>query len=147
MADVIQIVASAISLAKFAKQTIKFIQNAENVDHHVRDLMQKIRHLGRNMKTTRNLVEHRQKLQGDGETSRNEQAILRHLGSSLEASNELLLEFKGAVAPVHRPNPGRMQKTIMELRLRWNREELDSFERKLDAHLQAIQHWIMSLQV
>jgi hypothetical protein len=147
MADPFQLIASALTVAKFAKKTIKLIESAENVDRHVLDMRQWIRDLRRNVKMVKRLVEHRQDLKNNGMVSRDEQTIWRHLESSFDTSGELLQEFESALERVYRSKPGRITKIIMELRLQWNREEIGNFERRLDAQVQAIQLWILPLQV
>ncbi|KAK2756768.1 hypothetical protein FQN54_005214 [Arachnomyces sp. PD_36] len=146
-AEIFQIVASAITVAKLTQKTIRLIRDSQNVDDNVLSRELKIRSVHRIVRAVKKLGEHRQELKGDTGLSRDEQTIWRHLNTSLESSNRLLCGFYNALGWARSSSPGVIPKLFMELRLAWDREELENFDRKLDAQLQAIQLWLLSLQV
>lgn len=145
-AEIFQVVGTMISIVDAAIDVIKFFQQAGEVDSHVKGLERKIKDFRKEFKTVKSLVEHRQEL-GGRSVSGNEQMIWRYLESSLRRSERLLEDFNNSLPKIDRHNPGRMEKAIVQFRLVCNRENIDSFERNLDAQVQAIQLWISSLQV
>ena len=146
-AEILQIFASAVAIADLARRTVRFLKNVPHADDHVRELREKIGQLRQIVKTVQELVNHRQDMQRSEGVSSFEQTIWKHLERSLRASKRLLEKFENTVKSKERPNSGWIRRGIIELQLGLDQNEIAKFEQSLDAHIQAIQLWITSLQV
>ncbi|PGH27082.1 hypothetical protein AJ80_01268 [Polytolypa hystricis UAMH7299] len=144
--EILQAVTASLKAVEVIKDALKFIENAVHAERHVQDLLGKVRDFWAKVEIVEALVQHRENKYKSGSASSIEHMIWKHLNASLRASTKLLIRFGRVVRRIKSHKPGPVQNVITELRLNWNREEIESFQRDLDAHLQAMQLWIMSLQ-
>ena len=143
--EILQIFASAVTVAEFTLKILQFIQSVKHVDRHVKELTQKIKQLHGNVTTVQTLVEHRQDQEQDRVVSR-EFVIWRRLKSSLRKSKRLLEEFEKAFK-MERAGSNIIRGVTIELRLKWGQQEIEMFEHNLDAHVQTTQLCVLSLLV
>jgi hypothetical protein len=145
--EILQVLASAVTVAKLARRTIRLLKNAANAGSHAQQIRQTIKQLHQIVETVQELVDHRKDMRRGEDVPSFEKMIWKHLETSLKACRRLLEKLEHAVEVKNHPDPGRIRRAFVEIRLDWDRDEIERFGRILNAHVQAIHVWITSLQV
>jgi hypothetical protein len=148
--ELLQVISSAFTVAEFTFKIVRSIEGVRHVDHHIKELAEKVKQLHGNVLTIRSLGEQRRDQNREKSIPQNESEIWQRIEISLEKSKELLeefeKEFKYALDTTHRIS-GMARRVTVELRLQWSQREIEVFQHNLDAQVQTTQLCVLSLLV